>query len=172
MRLGCLGLIVLIVLIVVLAVIGGSKVSVTSGTNSGGTPKGGQTACTPAPCAIESGYTLQVSGVNRNLPPSEFNNPETGNHFVAMQVTLTNGGDSSQSANPFDFKLRDASGVAHDIAFSLDPQCTTWAAVDIAKGGKLGPKPLCFEASGPPAAKLTLVWSPGFFNSPLELDLP
>ena len=82
-----------------------------------------------------------------------------------MQVTLHNGSSDKKSANPFDFKLRDSNGQEQHIAFSIDPACGTWQAVDLAPGASLGPKPLCFEASGTPDKALTVIWSPGFFSS-------
>jgi len=169
---GCLGLIILVVIIGVAASSGNKS---SNNTSSGGSSGGGNNqttgTCSPKPCANADGFTVTVSGVNRNLPAGEFNKPEAGNHFVAMQVTLHNGSSDKKSANPFDFKLRDANGQEHDIAFSTDPACGTWQAVELANAASLGPKPLCFEASGTPDKPLTVIWSPGFFSSKVEIPL-
>lgn len=167
---GCLGLIVLIVIIVVAT--SGNKSNNTTVTNGGGGGGGSQQGtCSPKPCANADGFTVSITGLNRNLPPGEFIKPEAGNHFVAMQVTLNNGSSDSKNANPFDFKLKDSKGQVHDIAFNTDPACGIWQAVDLAKGASLGPKPMCFEAAGDAASALTIIWSPGFFSSKVEIPL-
>jgi hypothetical protein len=165
--LGCGGLVVLIIIIAVAA--GGSKNSPGSGGNPGN--NGSATSCSPAPCGNADGEQVSVSGLNRNLPADEFDKPEAGNHFVALNVTFVNNSTDSKATNPYDCKLRDAAGNTHDIAFSANPVCNTWQAVDLGKGSTLGPKPLCFEAGGAPAGALTLVWTPGFFNSPIDIPL-
>jgi len=90
---------------------------------------------------------------------------------VALQATLHNGSSDAKSANPFDFKLRDSKGQEHNIAFNTDPACGIWQAVDLAKAASLGPKAMCFEAAGDAAAPLTVIWSPGFFSSKVEIPL-
>lgn len=166
LALGCGGLIVLII-------IGLAAVGSKSGTGSGGNPSNSvnTTSCAPRPCGNADGEQVSVSALNRNLPADEFDKPEAGNHFVALNVTFVNNSNDTKATNPYDFKLRDAAGNTHDIAFSGNPGCNTWQAVDLGKGSTLGPKPLCFEAGGAPAGALTLVWTPGFFNSPIDIPL-
>lgn len=164
---GCGGLVVLLIIIVAIASGGNKGASV-----SGGNPGGGQaTSCSPKPCADADGFKVNITGLNRNATASEFTPPETGNHYVVMQVTMKNDSNDSKSANPFHFKLRDSKGQEHDISFAVGGGCDTWQAVDLAKGASLGPKPLCFQASGDPNAPLTLIWSPGFFSSKVEIPL-
>jgi hypothetical protein len=81
------------------------------------------------------------------------------------------GGQDTKSINPYDFKLRDAAGVAHSVTFSDAPGCDTWSAVDLAPGATYGPKPLCFEASGDANGSLTLLWSPDLFSPTNEIHL-
>ncbi len=163
---GCGGLLVLLIIIVAIANAGNKA------TVGGGNPSSGQaTSCAPKPCADADGFKVNVSGLNRNASASEFTPPEAGNHYVVMQVTMKNDSNDSKNANPFDFKLRDSKGQEHDITFASGGGCDTWQAVDLAKGASLGPKPLCFQASGDPNAALTLIWSPGFFSSKVDIPL-
>jgi len=162
----------LVVIGIIASAAGGSKNNQSSSSKGGNASNTSSTSCSPGPCANAGGFTVSVSGLNRNTPSNnEFSQPEQGNHFVSMQVTMKNGTKDSKSANPFDFKLRDAQGQEHDIAFATAAGCDTWQAVDLAAGATLGPKPLCFEASGDPSAKLTLLWSPGFFSSQEQIPL-
>ena len=164
---GCLGLILLTIVIVALSVSrGGSSTTSSSGGGSGRTA-----SCSPTPCANADGFAVSISNLNRNAPAGQFIKPEAGNHFVIMQTTLHNGSGDSKSANPLDFKLRDLQGQEHAIAFSDTPGCETWQAVDLAVNASLGPKGLCFEAAGDPNGKLTIIWSPGFFSSKVEIPL-
>jgi hypothetical protein len=89
-----------------------------------------------------------------------------------MQMTVHNdGGQDTKSINPFDFKLRDAAGVTHDVTFSDAPGCDVWSAVDLAPGATYGPKPLCFEASGAPSGALALLWTPDLFIQTQEIKI-
>lgn len=128
-------------------------------------------SCTPQPCASAFSLTVRISGLNRNAPVG-FIQPEAGNHLVLMQMTVHNdGGQDTKTINPFDFKLRDAAGVSHDVTFSDAPGCDIWSSVDLAPGATYGPKPLCFEASGAPSGALTLLWTPDVFGPTQEIHL-
>jgi hypothetical protein len=164
---GCAGLILLSIVAVVAIALS------SSGTNGGrgGAPTGQTASCSPKPCGNADGFTVSVSNLNRNVPAGTFVNAEPGNHFVTMQATLHNGSGDSKSANPFDFKLRDPQGQEHDIAFSDADACGTWQAVDLSVGASLGPKGLCFQAAGDPNGKLSVIWSPGFFSSKVDIPL-
>jgi hypothetical protein len=164
---GCLALLILVAVIAVLS--SGNKP--TTGAGGAGAGATATTSCSPKPCANADGFTLSVSGLERDLPAGEFSKPEAGNHFVLMYVTMHNGSNDKRSANPFLFSLRDSQGQEHPITFSMDPKCGTWQAVDLAPGASLGPKPLCFEASGTPSSPLTLIWTPEFFRSKVEIPL-
>jgi hypothetical protein len=186
---GCVGLIGLLVFVGILGnALGGSTSGKNPSASGGGTtlasagpaatPKttvpatAPATGCAPKPCASAFSLTVHISGLNRNAPLGMFIQPEAGNHLVLMQMTMHNdGGRDTKNANPFDFRLRDASGLTHDITFSDAPGCDTWSSVDLAPGATLGPKPLCFEAAGDPNGNLSLVWSPSIFSSPQEIHL-
>lgn len=128
-------------------------------------------SCTPQPCASAFSLTVRISSVNRNAPLGFFP-VEAGNHLVLMQMTMHNdGGQDTKSINPFDFKLRDAAGVSHDVTFSDAPGCDVWSPVDLAPGATYGPKPLCFEASGSPSGALTLLWTPDLFSPTQAIPL-
>lgn len=164
---GCLGCIGLLVIgIIALAALGNSLGGRTSGSNSPGT------GCSPKPCANANGVTVSVSNLNRNAPLGGlFIPPEKGNHLVLMEMTMHNGSSAKQTAGPFNFKLRDAAGLEHDVTFSDAPGCVLWQPVDLTPGATLGPKPLCFQAFGDPNGRLTLLWSAGLFSATEEVPL-
>jgi hypothetical protein len=147
--------------------------STSASAIAAGTPSAGRSdGCSPQPCASAYGLTVKISGLNRSAPAGSFFPPEAGNHMVFMQMTMHNDSASdTKSVNPFDFKLRDPAGVEHNFALSDSPGCDTWSAVELAPGASFGPKPLCFQASGDPNGKLTLLWSPDIFSPPKEIPL-
>jgi hypothetical protein len=51
------------------------------------------------------------------------------------------------------------------------PAATCWSSVDLAPGATYGPKPHCFQASGDPNGKLTLLWSPDLLSPTVEIEL-
>ena len=181
--LGCGGLIIaLVVLSAIGAAIGGQKTGSNSGTNdtstagsvgavsASPTPSPRATSsivgppCTPAPCGAHDGYALIINGVNRNAPGNDFSKPEAGNHFVIVTLTFVNNSNDTQHPDSFCCKVTDSTGVTRSDSFTAAGinGCDSWQAVDLAKGARLGPKTLCFEAAGDPNAQLTLVWSPSF----------
>lgn len=158
--------------IILVGVIVGAGNSGDMGTKGGSSNTIKTADCGVAPCADANGFTINVSGVNRNLISSNpYTQPEAGNHFVSLQVLLKNGTNSPKSANPFDFQLKDSQGQIHTIAFAVAPECESWQAVNLAAGAILGPKSLCFNAAGDIAAPLSLVWSPGFFSASKDIPL-
>ncbi len=180
---GCIGLV--IIGVIALAALGNAL-----GTSRSGSPVGSETpsaaanqtqsspssapatGCSPAPCASAFSLTIHVTGINRSAPPGSLLPPEPGNHMVVMQVKFHNdGGQDTKTISPFDFKLRDAAGVEHDITFSDTPGCDTWSGVDLAPGASYGPKPLCFEASGSPSGKLTLLWTPDLLGPTQQIQV-
>lgn len=87
-----------------------------------------------------------------------------------MTVAFKNAGDREFHANPFNFVLKDQTGVKHSRAFAYGVAgCESWQAVNLTKGASLPPQPLCFEAGGDPNGPLTLVWTfTGDVNIPLQ----
>lgn len=168
---GCLVLVGL--LVVVIALVGIGARSVTYGNGGTASSPGGGTACSPKPCASVDGFLMRVTGLNRNVAPGEFSKPEAGNHYVAVHVSFHNGkSDGEVHANPFEFVLQDATGQKHSIDFVFDnPECATWAAVNLAPGGDLPAKSICFQAAGAPDGKLMLVWTPAFFGGDVNIPL-
>lgn len=147
---GCAGLIV--IAIIALAALG--SFGGTSGSGAHPTP------CSPKPCGSADGVVVSFSGLNQNAPSGTHVLPE-GYYLVLLQITMLNGSSETRNVSPYDFKLHDAAGWLRDVLFSDAPSCNAWQAVDVAPGGSLGPKPLCFAASGDPNGGLSLEWSPG-----------
>jgi Domain of unknown function (DUF4352) len=117
-------------------------------------------SCSPQPCANDNyGWIVNVSSLVYGAASSnEFIQPEAGNVYVTMNVTFTNKTGSSQTANPYLFKLTDGAGVSHNITFNAD--CPSWSQVDIAAGSAYGPKCMVFEAVAGKPTGMTLDWTP------------
>jgi hypothetical protein len=129
--------------------------------------------CSPSPCAAYNGYVLLVTGIDRNAPAGEFSKPEAGNHFVIVTLVFKNDSNDPQRPDSFCCKLTDSTNVTRDESFSAVglPGCEAWQAVELAQGASLGPKNLCFEAGGDPAASVTLVWSPSFGAPDMKIKI-
>ncbi len=186
--LGCGGLIVaLIVLSAIGAALGGQS-GTNPGTNNGSSTGAASPsastipsarasstvappACTPSPCGVHNGYVLIINGANRNLTGNGFSKPEAGNHFVAVTLTFVNNSNDTQHPDSFCCKLTDSTGVTRSDSFIAAGinGCESWQGADLAKGARLGPKHLCFEAGGDPNAPLTLVWSPSFGSPDISI---
>src|SRR6202022_4022216 len=115
-----------------------------------------------APCGNANGYTLTINSANRNAPTDEFSKPEPGTHLVIVTMTFKNGSNDTQSPDSFCCRLTDSLGATRSETISLAPGCESWQGVQLARGGSLGPRNMCFAAAGDPNAPLTLVWSPSF----------
>jgi hypothetical protein len=127
--------------------------------------------CTPSPCGVHNGYVLIINGANRNVAGNDFSKPEPGNHFVIVTLTFVNNSNDTQHPDSFCCRLTDSTGVTRSdsfIAVGING-CESWQGADIAKGAKLGPKNLCFEAAGDANAPLTLVWSPSFGSPDVKI---
>ena len=161
----CLGIVILLVAIAALGLFG-----VNQAVNAVTSPPAVDSGCAPAPCAVKDGFEIDVTGVDRNVPPGQFATPEAGNHYVVVHVRAVNHSSSSEGFNPLDFSLIDSAGAKHSTTVISDaPDCEIWSAVDVAPGGHYGPKSLCFEASGPTSAALKLAWAPALVD---EVDIP
>lgn len=147
----------------------------TTGSSSGST--GGQPAakatpaCSPAPCATKDGVTVTVSNLNRNVPPAQFEQLPANTHIVSLMVGFQNEASQEYNANPFNFVLKDSTGVKHQLAFTMAAGCTSWQPVNLTRGAALAPQPLCFQANGDPNAPLTLVWTPTMFQGDQNIPL-
>lgn len=63
---------------------------------------------------------LTVTDVQRDFQTgNQFAQPEAGNEFVIVTVTLKNNSDSSMDYNTFNFKLQDSNGVQKDEDFMV-----------------------------------------------------
>lgn len=62
-------------------------------------------------------FQVKVNSVTRNYTSSDsYNTPDAGKEFVAVNLTVKNVSDSSQSISKYDFKINEA-GVANDTSF-------------------------------------------------------
>ena len=168
---GCGGCLALILLLIVLSSLGAKNVPTTSQSNSSASATQTQTpACTPAPCGVSNGTILYVTGLDPNTAASDqFSTPEAGNHFVRVSFKFHNGSSSPASVDPFAFRLTDSTGLQHQTSW-FGP-CASWSAVTVAPGADFGPKDVCFEAAGDPAAKLVLNWTSDFLSSPVDIRI-
>lgn len=134
-------------------------------------PQGG-----PSPANVNKldasidGYELKVIDVIRDAPASQGGSLETGNHAVRLTVMFINNSSEFQHAAQFCCKLKDSTGVTHNSDYSA-VDCNPWAGMDIGKGATTGPRPICFHAAGDPKAPLTLIWTPSFGKSEVEIPL-
>jgi hypothetical protein len=127
--------------------------------------------CSPAPCADDgSGFQVFVDAVNRSLSMNPVDQPTNGNHIVQVTAHFRNTASVTKPANPLDFTLRDAAGLEHRLVLGVGAQCGVFEATYLAGGSTLGPKVMCFEASGDSQGKLTLLWSPATHQ--LAIDIP
>lgn len=129
-------------------------------------------ACAPSPCAVDAGFTVRISSVDRNAPLGRIWRPQAGDHIVTLQIAYQNGGAGYRAANEFQFQLVDATGLKRGpVVLSDAPGCGGWTALQVPAGGGYGPKPLCFEASGPVDGPLTLTWAPNWISE-TDISLP
>jgi hypothetical protein len=140
-----------------------SKQSAGTGASRAGSGPAAPPACVQ-PCANANGWIVQTANLKYDAPSgNQFVQPEAGNVYVTVDVTFINKTSQEQHANPFEFVLRDPSGVKHSVDF-LASACETWSAVNLTTGASLGPKCLAFQAAAGKPAGLKLVWTPHFFG--------
>ena len=118
------------------------------------------------PCADAGGWIAELSNLRFDVSSADdFTTPEPDNMFVTVYVTFVNKSKGTESADPFDFKLRSA-GVEHDVDF-MGP-CDTWSSVGVTPGASYGPKCLAFQATAGNRTGLVVVWKPGL----VTYDIP
>lgn len=151
-----------IALLIVVAVVAGVLVSRTLTSGRGG-------HCSPAPCADDgSGFQVYVDAVNRSVASSP--PPVNGGHIVRVAIHFKNMAGLARTANPLDFRLRDATAQVHDLLLYVGAQCGIFEAVNIGTGATVGPEAMCFLTSGDPQGKLTLLWAPQTHE--IAIDIP
>jgi hypothetical protein len=161
----------LIVVVAVSATRGGSGSTTASGATASSTaaPKPSAPAC-QQPCAVDDGVTLAVSNVQYGASGGDFDQPQAGTAYVTMQITVKNDGNSEYHLNPFNFVLKDATGVKHTYRPIFSNQATTWEAVNLTRGATQS-ETLSFQAAAGQPTGLTLVWSPHGFGGDKEIKL-
>jgi hypothetical protein len=125
------------------------------------------------------GFKLTITSMNRNVRGGIYLKPEAGDHYVTMQVAVTNGSAKTEMIAQSDFTLRDASARVHGVAFAPIDGCEMWQPVDpatgrsiplnVPQGSTVGPKDLCFQAFGSPERPVVLIWSSAFLPSRIEI---
>lgn len=68
---------------------------------------------------------------------NEWDKPKSGNEFVIVNVTIKNGGTSSITYNPFDFKVQNSNGQITDSAFTTIDSDTSLESGELASGGEV-----------------------------------
>ena len=142
--------------------------------------------------AVDTQFAVAVTQLQRNASPPGAPAPTKSTHYVTLAVSFTNQSTQQQRANPADFHLVDALGIAHAPTFLSAPsgQCLRWQMADLYPNGagsapprdkeatqagrSFGPQQLCFTAGGAADAPLTLVWDPDvsfLFDSPTRIPL-
>ncbi len=118
-------------------------------------------SCSPQPCVNAGGYTMNVTGVQR------------GDGIVRAEVTFHVSGRNNMHADPVDFSLKQG-GRTYRPYFDQGA-CAAWPRTQIADGGSLGPKTVCFRPAKT-EGNLTLNWDPDlgiseYFSSGYNLTL-
>lgn len=122
------------------------------------------------PCADAKGFTAAVTNYHFDTQSgNEFEQPETGNVFVQLDITLTNGTKSSKTVDVVDFKLTDGTGVSRLTTSISD--CESWSYAELAPGATFGPKCLAFQAAASKPTGLVLQWKPSFLGSTYKIPL-
>jgi hypothetical protein len=117
-----------------------------------------------------NGYELKVIDVIRDAPANRNARVDAGNHLVRLTVMFINNSSDFQHAASFCCKLKDSTGLIHNSDY-LAADCYVWAGIDVEKGANSGPRAICFQAAGDPKAPLTLIWSPSYGNTDIEIAL-
>src|SRR5207245_42889 len=98
-------------------------------SSSSSAPRGRQAASRPAepaaqpacvqPCSNANGWIVQTANLQYGAGSgSDFEKPEAGNVYVAMDVTFVNRSGQEQHANPVEFVMKDANGIKHTATFT------------------------------------------------------
>ena len=112
--------IVVIIGIIAGAAGGGSSEPTTNTTDNSGSSSEQKTEFAKGETVSFDSRELTVTDVKRDYQTgNEYLQPESGNEFVIVTVTLKNNSDSDMSYNTFDFKLQDSNGVQKDEDFSV-----------------------------------------------------
>lgn len=127
--------------------------------------------CAPQPCANDNyGWVVVPNRFQYDAASGNpYETPEAGNVYVTVDVTFTNYLGSSRSANPFDFKLQDGTGVTHDLTYT--DNCPLWQSVDVGPGATYGPKCLAFEAVARHPTNIYLIWTPSILSGSYRMKL-
>ncbi len=163
-----------ILVIIVLGIIGsasGGNKSITVSPAGTGTVATEKTEFNVGEAITTDNRTLTVNSVERNYSTgNQFAQPESGNEFVVVSVTIVNNSKDSMSYNSFDFKLQDSSGVQKTESFMAlsDGKLNSGS---LAAGGKVTGK-LAYEVpAGDAGLKLLFSNISLFSNKTITVNL-
>jgi hypothetical protein len=112
---------------------------------------------------------ITVTEVNLAVDTTgELFQPDAGNKFVAALVEIEGINPDGATYNPFFFKLRDDQGFEYNFSpFGMEPQLQS--SNDLAPGETVRGW-VNFEVPET-ATTLVLIYAPGFFNEPVQINL-
>jgi hypothetical protein len=109
-------------------------------------------------------YVLIVHGTADNVPyeDTEYDRPEEGNKYFAVEVTVENKGSEANSYNPLDFTLQDSSGYTFEKTYTVSKE-PSLSSGDLQPGRKVRGW-ITFEIPKT-SSNLELIYKPDIFDS-------
>jgi Domain of unknown function (DUF4352) len=141
----------------------GTSAQPTTDTSSSSSSSSGNTV-------VNLGKPIVVDDVSctatsaKVLPAGQYDQPKQGQEYVVVHVKMSNGGQSDQTYNPYDFHAKSGAGNVTDNTFTTS--YTANNALDagtMAPGGKVEGD-LVFQVPVGDS-KVELTWTPSFFNT-------
>jgi len=80
-------------------------------------------------------YYLTVNGFEDYVEENEYMQPDEGNKFLAVDVTIENGGTESASYNALDFEIQDSESYTYDT--SMATKAPDLGSGDLQEGRKI-----------------------------------
>lgn len=107
-------------------------------------------------------YGLTVESVEFSSG-DEIDNPDSGNEYVIVEVTIDNDGEDTISYNPYHFSIQNSDGNITDQSFSTIDSDTSLSSGDLAPDGTVSGT-IVFEAPEDDP-ELTLIFEPSFWSA-------
>lgn len=164
-----IGIMVIIGIIAGAAGGGDSEPKTTNTTDNSSSSSEQKTEFTKGETVSFDSRELTVTDVQRNYQTgNEYLQPESGNEFVIVTVTLKNNSDSNMDYNTFDFKLQDSNGVQKDEDFTVLSEGKLNSG-SLAPGGTVTGK-LGYQVMKDDA-KLKLIYNGSLFGKTVTINL-
>jgi hypothetical protein len=87
--------------------------------------------------SIGDKWSIIVSELTPYTSADEWEQPKSGNKFVAVEIQYFNDSDKSDTANPSNLTLRDAEGHSYDMSFSGSKKPDFTGSDTVTAGGSL-----------------------------------